>query len=282
MKTITQLMISVFLCCLISSMSAKNLYLSATGDDTKDGLTAATAVKTLGRIHQLIGVGDIIHIKGLIDVSLETKGSVEGTNFQQGATTQVNGGFMFKAGAWHNSKMIGTDPEKDGFTSRGDGRLLRIDGGTHTFENLLFTEGADIGNDGGCGLWLRGSINSFINCRFVGNKAVLDEENPTIFKGTNGRGGAIHIMTGTTVSDLLCDTTRPATCPRQRRTLGTPFLRRRKITQPHLFSQRPGRRRRCATRNPPLATRNGKRTGDCVRQRKNAARETLHAGMGKP
>ena len=193
-------MVVVCLCCFVSTMNAaKDIYISATGDDSNDGLTEATPVKTLGRVHYLIGVGDVIHVSGIIDVSLETAGSVEGTNFQQtGTSGSVNGGFYFKAAAWHKSTMIGKDPEKDGFTSNGNGRLFRIDGGTHTFKNLLFTKGADMGNDGGCGLWLRGSVNTFINCHFVENKAHLDDVDPTKFAGTNGRGGAIHIMNDTT------------------------------------------------------------------------------------
>ncbi|MDR1154208.1 MAG: T9SS type A sorting domain-containing protein [Bacteroidales bacterium] len=198
MKTLL-LKLSVFfcICCATASaFAAKDLYISSTGNDENDGKTEAAPVKTLRQIHKLIGVGDIIHVSGIIDVSLEVKGDSVGMNFQQGLNKDLNGGFLFGAGIWNNVKMLGTDPEKDGFTSKGDGRIFRIDGGNHTFENLLFTEGADIANDGGCGIWIRGGAtitNTFINCRFVKNQAKLDEAG-SAFTGTNGRGGAVHIM----------------------------------------------------------------------------------------
>lgn len=199
MKTLLLKTAVLFFCicgAIASTFAAKDLYISATGNDDNDGRTEAAPVKTLGRIHQIIGLGDILHVSGIIDVSLETKGTAVGTNYQQGLNKDLNGGFLFGADAWNNIKMVGSDPEKDGFTSKGDGRIFRIDGGNHTFENLLFTEGADIANDGGCGIWLRGSAtitNTFINCRFVENKAKLDEAG-SAFTGTNGRGGAVHIM----------------------------------------------------------------------------------------
>ncbi|MDR0413481.1 MAG: hypothetical protein LBH61_06765 [Dysgonamonadaceae bacterium] len=195
-----RLSLFICLCCTVSSVyAAKDLYLSATGDDSNNGLTPETAVKTLGKIHTLIGVGDIIHVKGMIDISQEVKGGAneEGTNLYQPGGLHY-GGFFFKAGLWHNSKMIGTDPETDGFDAKGESRIFRIDGGTHSFENLLFTGGADVVDDGGSGLWMRSSTCTFTNCRFVGNRPVPDELDPTRFVNTNGQGGAAMITNATT------------------------------------------------------------------------------------
>lgn len=200
MKTF-RLKLMMFLClfCTISVVSAKNLYLSSTGDDSNDGLTESTSVKTLGKIHELISAKDIVHISGIIDISKEKMGAEkeEGTNINQKGDGNL-GGFYFKAGNWHLVKMIGKDPEKDGFTGNAISRIFRIDGGTHEFENLLFKNGADVVNDGGNGIWLRGSVATFINCRFEGNKATMNEEDPTAYVKTNGNGGAVTIANGTT------------------------------------------------------------------------------------
>jgi hypothetical protein len=189
-----------FCCAGASVFAAKDLYLSATGNDANDGLTNATAVKTLGRIHALIGVGDIIHISGIIDISQEVKGGANevGTNLYQPGGEHW-GGFFFTAGVWHNSKMIGTNPDTDGFDAKSGSRIFRIDGGTHSFENLSFTGGADIVNDGGSGLWLRSSTCTFTNCTFTNNAPLPDAADPTKFVNTNGRGGAFHITNASTV-----------------------------------------------------------------------------------
>ena len=201
MKTLVQKFWAIicFTCVVFTANAAKHIYLSATGNDENNGLTAETAVKTLGKVHEIIGVGDIIHVSGIIDISKEAKSAdgVVGGNVQQSGGLH-NGGFYFKAGTWHNSKMIGEDPTQDGFTGAYDGRIFRIDGGTHTFENLLFTQGSDVVNDGGSGLWMRGSTNTFINCRFIGNRPNYDPDDFSKFINTNSEGGAVKISNGTT------------------------------------------------------------------------------------
>lgn len=67
-------------------------------------------------------------------------------------------------------------------------------GGNQTFENLTFENGRDLVNDGGNGFWIGASVNArFIDCTFKNNTPDhANPDSPTDYKGSNGRGGAIH------------------------------------------------------------------------------------------
>lgn len=185
-------------CTVFTANAAKDLYVSATGNDSNDGLTPETPIKTLGKAHDLVGIGDIIHIEGIIDISQEKPGGEPGTNVQQTGGKGGNGGFFIKAERWNNVKMVGKDAEKDGFTGANDSRIFKMEGGTYYFENLLFTGGADIVNDGGNALRLINAKTTFTGCRFEENKAVSNPEDATKFIYTNGWGGVFHINGGVT------------------------------------------------------------------------------------
>ena len=196
-------LITVGLLCFSFVLNAKNVYLSATGDDINDGLSEASAVKTLGRVHAIVATGDIIFVNGTIDIDEDPSASTSktlGTVYLH-AETNTRAGFYFIAGNWHNVTFKGTDNTSDGFVGNNNGRLFFIDGGTHAFENLFFKEGRVLYSDGGHAFWLRNAIMSFKNCVFEQNTAARNPGNPLTVVGTNGRGGAFKIANGTTNFD---------------------------------------------------------------------------------
>jgi predicted outer membrane repeat protein len=196
-------LITVGLLCFSFVLNAKNVYLSATGDDTNDGLSEPSAVKTLGRVHAIVATGDIIYVNGIIDIDKDPSASTSktlGTVYLHPATN-TRAGFYFTAGNWHHVTFKGTNNTLDGFVGNNNGRLFFIDGGTHGFENLFFKEGRVLYDDGGHALWLRNSNVSFKNCVFEDNTAARNPENPLAVMGTNGRGGALRILNGTTNFD---------------------------------------------------------------------------------
>ena len=125
MKNFTKIASVLLLAGLTSgSMMAKDIYVSATGDDSNDGLSSATAVKTLGRINEIIAKNDIVHVSGMIDVSVEkpetavadnqwseggkwastSSGNYQGFNISSRDNTQ-----------WQGITFVGEDPSEDGF-----------------------------------------------------------------------------------------------------------------------------------------------------------------------
>jgi predicted outer membrane repeat protein len=201
-NTFSWTIIVIFLWCNFT-LNAKNVYLSATGDDINDGLSEASAVKTLGRVHAIVATGDIIFVNGTIDIDKDPSASTSktlGTVYLHPASN-TRAGFYFTAGNWNNVTFKGTNNTLDGFVGNNNGRLFFIDGGTHGFENLFFKEGRVLYDDGGHAFWLRNSNLSFKNCVFENNTAARNPENLLAVVGTNGRGGAFRIVTGTTSFD---------------------------------------------------------------------------------
>lgn len=211
MKKITKLMLALCLCCAITGVSAADYYVSATGNDNNDGLSAATPVSTMNKINALLSDnlmvgGHTVWVDGMIDINDEPL-AADGSSI--GMNTTKNGGkagFFFKDGQWEGVTIKGlNEPDDidgvlypvDGFTGKDESRLFAIDGGNHFWENIKFTGGSDWCNDGGGAFWLRSSTNTFTNCLFIENKVPRDETNAMINGKTQGRGGAIILLTGT-------------------------------------------------------------------------------------
>ena len=191
-RVLFRFMLVLLLSASVSSMyAAMDLYISADGNDANDGFSEATPVKTLAKIQTILGIGDVIHIDGMIDISLEPKGAGVGNN------ENSEGFILTNTMGWQNSKMVGKDPAKDGFTAKGESRIFRINSGTHAFEKLRFTGGVGKSSGGGCALFMVSSNCTFIDCHFVENKPV--DPNPT-----NGWGGAIYIQGGPAYNFYNC------------------------------------------------------------------------------
>lgn len=181
------------------SLSAKDLYVATAangGSDTNDGLTAETPVAYLSQLNNVIAAGDVIHVNGMIMMSQDPNTKADRTSgyVHQQAGAAGHQGFVIMGGAWQNLTFIG-EGRASGFDSEHKGRLFRLNGGGNlTFKNLTFTKGRDLINDGGNGFWIGGNlVATFIDCTFSYNTvAHADPDVPTDFKGSNGRGGAIH------------------------------------------------------------------------------------------
>lgn len=198
MKNLTFRMVitACFVCCALA-VNAKDVYVSATGDDEKDGLSEATAKKTLTGIDAIIEIGDVINVSGLIDIDAEPdpQTDVEGrVTIKDG----VKAGFFFKGmNKWKGIQFVGKDNTKDGFSANNNSRLFIIDGGTHRFDNLYFTKARVLYSDGGNAFWLRNGTITFTDCIFEGNTAARKAGDPTQVDKTNGRGGVMRILGGT-------------------------------------------------------------------------------------
>jgi hypothetical protein len=203
MKTITKMVLAFSLCCFVSFANAKDLYVSPTGDDSKTGDSETNAVKTLTRVHQLIEIEDILHVKGIIDISAEPNPSTENTTGHLYIKNGGLAGFLLKGDNWNNVTFVGEDPENDGFTGNDASRVFALDGGAYIFKNLSFRNGRDVIGDGANGVWSRNTTPTFYNCLFLDNTVELNPETGAVV-GSNSRGGAIHFHGGGTMSLYDC------------------------------------------------------------------------------
>lgn len=72
-ELLRNLLITTLFCSSGSFLSATDLYLSSTGNDANDGLSAETPVKTLSRVFTIAESGDEIHVLDFIDISAEPR-----------------------------------------------------------------------------------------------------------------------------------------------------------------------------------------------------------------
>ena len=181
------------------SLSAKDLYVASAengGAAENDGLTPETPVAYLSQLNSVIEAGDVIHVNGMIMMSQDPNQKPDRTSgyVHQQAGAKGHQGFVIMGGAWKDLTFIG-EGVNSGFDSEHKGRVFRLHGGSNiTFQNLTFKNGRDLVNDGGNGFWIGASVNArFIDCTFSGHTPDhADPDSPTDYKGSNGRGGAIH------------------------------------------------------------------------------------------
>lgn len=227
MKKITNLAMILMLAGLSSGTAmAKDIYVSATGDDNNDGLSAATPVKTLTRVNDFIEMEDVIHISGLLDMRNEvpadfdpSKGLGAGELAAAGGrwVSHDNGkkiGFNIcgrDGNLWQGLTFIGEDPENDGFNGNDEVGFFIIRGqnrGGTKFINLSFQNGV-ANPDGGTIYAKDEAVLTFDNCVF--RNCHPDWANFTLdgnaykAKGNDNRGGAIRIEANTvaTITDCL-------------------------------------------------------------------------------
>ena len=166
--------------------SAKDLYVSAQGDDSNDGLTSATAKKTLTALDAIIEKNDVVYVSGILNLDNEVPPDFNpAVGYGAGDLNDLGGVFVSHDGGkklgfniasrgsknWQGITFIGSDREEDGFS--GDGKwghfILRgkNEGGT-TFKNLCFVDG--ISNQDGGTIFIKDEgIVNFENCVFRNN-----------------------------------------------------------------------------------------------------------------
>ncbi|MDR2844067.1 MAG: DUF1565 domain-containing protein, partial [Candidatus Symbiothrix sp.] len=74
-------------------LQAKDLYLSASGADTNDGLSAATPFATISRAFTVADANDVIHVSGFIDITKEPQSDITSNDLLMDGTKAltVNG-----------------------------------------------------------------------------------------------------------------------------------------------------------------------------------------------
>ena len=166
--------------------SAKDLYVSANGDDSNDGLTSATAKKTLTALDAIIEKNDVVYVSGILNLDNEVPADFNpAVGYGAGDLNDVGGVFVSHDGGkklgfniasrgsknWQGITFIGSDREEDGFSGGGKwGHFIlrgKNEGGT-TFKNLCFVDG--ISNQDGGTIYIKDeAIATFDNCVFRNN-----------------------------------------------------------------------------------------------------------------
>lgn len=168
------------LCFSISVASAKDIYLSATGQDLNDGLSSFTSVATFSKAYSIATAGDIINVSGYIDMS------VDPTN-----TAFPKSGFSIAK----NITIQGASVMSDGFDGKNLTRIFTVDGANLSIKKLTLKNGkyGATGLNGGALLVNSGSISA---------ETVVFDGN-TAFDATS-TGGAVLVNTTTGLTFNNC------------------------------------------------------------------------------
>lgn len=134
---------TLILCGFFSMTYAGTIYLSSTGVDTNDGLTASTAVKTFTKAHDLASSGDTVMVSGMIDfaadVTLAKDLIIMGTSNTMDGFDGKNSVQLIKTGGF-NLNM--SNLKLTGGLSAGNGGAMVITGGTVTITKVIFEANA--------------------------------------------------------------------------------------------------------------------------------------------
>ncbi len=181
----------------VGAIEAKDIYLSATGDDSNTGLTPDSPRKTLYGLNEggtndaatnqrIVQSGDVIHISGFLKMSDE-RAAVEAANngsvpanttgqFHVDGTRQ-NGFRIHSDGTqtgwnWCGISFVGENPETDGFDGEYRSRIFDLnnpDNKKWEFRNLTFKRGIMPGEGGGAVMMRNNANAKFVNCVFEDN-----------------------------------------------------------------------------------------------------------------
>jgi len=151
---------TLILCGFFSMTYAGTIYLSATGVDTNDGLTASTAVKTFTKAHDLASSGDTVMVSGMIDFAAEVTLAKD-------------------------LIIMGTSNTMDGFDGKNSVQLIKTGGFNLSMSNLKLTGGLSAGNGGA--MVITGGTVTITKVIFEANAAAV-------------RGGAISIEPATALT----------------------------------------------------------------------------------
>lgn len=182
--TLNKQVATLVLCGIATLASAKSLYVSPEGNDSNDGLTSTTAVKTLSKAFTLAERNDAVLISGFLDMTQEPTTDLYGKGYYN-----LKGNQGVKVPTFSLS-VTGEDKETSGFDAKSTVNAgtccLRVDGCAEgvIFKNLTFKNGDPRGDKGGSA-YIRSGIVTFEDCNFFNNR------NLTLNAG-NGRGGAIY------------------------------------------------------------------------------------------
>lgn len=201
---------TLIMCGSITMASAVDIYLSSSGNDTNNGLSAGSPVKTLSRAFTIAMEGDVINVMDMINISDEPKKSGSRTEIDVTAVDAtkvlVVNGVTYTT--WNSGNgtigiiphtrsitIQGTNKSTCGFDGNNVSCIIRQDqGGTGTatirYKNLTFKNGKSDDNSGGGAVYVRlsniveqGQAALFENCDFIANKSKVDKP-----------GGAVSVI----------------------------------------------------------------------------------------
>jgi predicted outer membrane repeat protein len=213
----------IFACIFMQNMSAKDIYLSATGNDANDGLSAAAAVKTLLRVNDIVAMEDIIHVSGIIKITEEPDFETKINDGTQNPPAPENGIYLYHRGyyirnaiKWAGVTILGGDPTKDGFSGENRAPLFQFDGAALvTFKNVMLTKAVthraangQYGSDASA-IWSSNTELNFENCIFSRNDITRKTESPADPMDGWGDRGALS-LNGGTVTFKQCEFTENA------------------------------------------------------------------------
>ncbi|MDR2844320.1 MAG: hypothetical protein LBV57_06705 [Candidatus Symbiothrix sp.] len=212
MKNVYSLLLIICMI-LVQNVSAKDIYLSATGNDSNNGLSAESPVKTLLRANELIGTEDVIHVDGIIKITEEVGFATKIEDGTQEPPLQENGIYLYHRGYFFRSALkiagitfLGKDSSKDGFSGEEQAALFQFQGAYPvTFKNILFTKATthraangQYGSDASA-IWALGTELTFENCAFTLNDISRNPDSPADPKDGWGDRGAVTINSGNVI-----------------------------------------------------------------------------------
>lgn len=135
---ILSLLITLVVSGFCSLSYAADIYLSSTGNDANDGLTPATAVASFSQAQTLAASGDVIHVSGMIDMTVDPANTIALT----ATTTDCRAGIVIAK----SITIQGTSPDSDGFNGTNGANTTRFfqhtnAGYTLILKNLKLTNG---------------------------------------------------------------------------------------------------------------------------------------------
>jgi len=183
---------TLILCGFFSLTYAGTIYLSATGNDSNNGLTPATAVKSLSQAQTLAADGDTIMVSGMIDFTLDPGNTFTPVNPAGSFSTSNKVGIVLVK---NNLIIQGSSNATDGFmgtnlTSFTTTRFIQINSDLNlTLKNIKLTNGeyntdlTTVAAGGGAIVMTNGSL--------VAENVIFDSNT---VNGWNGiTGGALYV-----------------------------------------------------------------------------------------
>lgn len=209
-KNFFKTLFTLTMCGFISASFAADIYLSSAGNDTNDGMSPGTPVKTLSKAFTICLEGDIINVMDMISIKDEPTKTTARTDIDvtavDPAKVLVKDGVTYTTwnagngtvGIIPHTRSItiqGTDKSSCGFDGGDASCIIRQDHGgsgvaTITYKNLTFRNGKTKDNSGGGAVYVRlsntaatGQAAIFENCDFIANKSNNDKP-----------GGAVSVI----------------------------------------------------------------------------------------
>ena len=197
---------------IVSGAQAKDIYVSASGNDMNDGSTTALAVKTVSKAISIAEDNDVIYIKGFISLLDEPAGP--GDPGENGGTYAAPNGVTYST--WNarggttgvqmlkrSLTFVGDETVESGFDGEGESRLFMIrelKEKTLKFQHLTFKNGTNDmpgtrDDNQGAGVYLRSTYATFEYCKFTNN----------ISAGSNKEGGAVYAQANSDDAGLMAN-----------------------------------------------------------------------------